>query len=152
MMSNDGRRRFTLDWFVARPVTEVRSWRDAVIDQCGFDARDEYVETYWLPVLGPSAVFAARRLADWLDPQPAGVRIELVEFGASLGIGTGTGRHTQINRTLARLVDFGLARISGDQLEVHTTFPPVPLRLRRRLPPSLLDALTDHERRCADST
>ncbi len=152
MMGGDDRRRSTLDWFVAHPIIEVRPWHDSVIDQCGFDARHVYVETYWLPILGPSAVFAARRFADWLDPHPAGVRIELVEFGASLGIGTGTGRHTQINRTLGRLVDFDLARISGEHLEVHTTFPPVPLRLRRRLPPTLLDALTDHERRCVDST
>ncbi len=66
-----------------------------MIDQCGFDARDAYVETYWLPILGPSAVLAARRIADWLDRQPAGVGIDLVEFGASLGIGIGTGRNTR---------------------------------------------------------
>lgn len=151
MMAKEDRRRSTLDWFVAHPTMEVRPWRDPVIDQCGYDARDVYVETYWLPILGPSAVLAARRIADRLDRQPAGVSIDLVEFGASLGIGTGTGRHTQINRTLGRLVDFGMARISGDHLEVHTTLPPVPLRLRRRLTLSLLDALTDSERRCLDS-
>lgn len=151
MMAKEDRRRFTLDWFVAHPTVEVRPWRDPVIDHCGFDARHVYVETYWLPILGPSAVLAVRRIADWLDGQSAGVSIDLVEFGASLGIGTGTGRHTQINRTLGRLVDFGLARIAGDHLEVHTTLPPVPLRLRRRLPLSLLDALTDHERSCLDS-
>ncbi len=151
MMASDDRRRFTLDWFVAHPIITVHPWRDSVIDQCGFDARHVYVETYWLPILGPSAVFAARRIADWLDPHPAGVRIDLVEFGASLGIGTGTGRHTQINRTLGRLVDFGMARIAGDHLEVHTILPPVPLRLRRRLPLSLFHALTDHDRRCVGS-
>jgi hypothetical protein len=44
-----------------------------------------------------------------------------------------------------------MARISRDHLEVHTTLPPVPLRLRRRLPLSLVDALSDHERSCLDS-
>lgn len=137
----------TLGWFVSHPRFVVRPWRDPVIDSLGYDARHVYVETYWLPVLGPSAVLAARRLADLLDRHPAGVSLDLVELGASLGVGTGTGRHTQINRTLNRLVDFHLARISGDELEVHTTFPPLPLRLRRRLPLSLLDALAEHERR-----
>lgn len=98
----------------------------------------------------PKGAIAARRIADCLDDQPAGVSVDLVEFGASLGIGTGTGRHTQINRTLGRLVDFRLARISGEVLEVHTSFPPVPCGLRRRLPPELLDALTEHERNCLD--
>lgn len=151
MMAKEDRRRSTLDWFVSHPTVDLRPLRDPVIDKCGFDARHVYVETYWLPILGPSAVLAARRITDWLDREPAGVSIDLVEFGASLGIGAGTGRHTHINRTLGRLVDFGMARISGDHLEVHMTLPPVPLRLRRRLPLSLLDALSDHERSCLDS-
>jgi len=157
MMAKEDRRRSTFDWFVANPTIEIRPWSDPVIDQLGFDARHVYVETYWLPILGPSAVLAARRIADWLDPKPAGIRIELVEFGASLGIGAGTGRHTQINRTLGRLIDFGMARIAADHLDVYTTWPPVPLRLRQRLPLSLLDALSDqdradHDQRCRSAT
>ncbi len=149
MMPGGERRRSTLEWFVAHPTVEVHRWCDPVIDRRGYDARHLYVESFWLPVLGPSSVFAIRRIADALDEQPAGVRIDLVEFGASLGIGTGTGRHTQINRTLGRLVDFRLARIAGEHLEVHTTLPPLPLQLRRRLPPALLDALCAHETSCA---
>ncbi len=145
------RRNSTLDWFVGHPTFTVRPWRDPVIDSLGYDARHGYVEQFWLPILGPSAVLALRRFTDWLDHHPAGVEVDLVEFGSSLGIGTGTGRHTQVNRTLNRLVDFHLARISGDELEVHITVPPVPLRLRRRLPPGLLDALAEHEHQCVDS-
>jgi len=148
MIVKGDRRRSTLDWFVAHPTIEIRPRQDTTVDKVGFDPRHVYVETYWLPILGPSAVLAARRIADWLDPKPAGVHIELVEFGASLGIGAGTGRHTQINRTLGRLIDFGMARITGDHLEVHTIWPPVPPGLRKRLPLSLLDALSDHDQRC----
>ena len=147
MMTREDRRRSTLDWFVAHPFIEIRPWSEPLLDQLVYDARHVYVETYWLPILGPSAVLAARRIADWLDPQPAGVRIELVEFGASLGIGAGTGRHTQINRTICRLIDFGMARIAGDHLEARTVLPPVPLRLRQRLPLSLFDALADDDKR-----
>jgi hypothetical protein len=92
MMAAQDRRRSTLDWFVAHPRFVVRRWADPVIDRCGFDARHVYVERFWLPVLGPSAVLAARRIADWLDGHSAGVNVDLVEFGASLGIGTGRVR------------------------------------------------------------
>lgn len=148
MIAREDRRRFTLDWFVAHPSVEIRCWSDPAVDEVGFDARHGYVETFWLPILGPSAVLAARRIADWLDGQPGGVGVDLVEFGASLGVGAGTGRHTQINRTLGRLIDFGMARIVGEHLEVHTMWPPVPLRLRHRLPPSLFDLLAVHDQRC----
>ncbi len=152
MMAREDRRRATIDWFVTHPSFHIRPWSDPVIDQLGYDVRHLYVETYWLPIIGPSAVFAARRLADWLDSNPTGVRIELVEFGASLGVGAGTGRNTQINRTLCRLIDFGMARIAGDDLEGHTIWPPVPLRLQQRLPPSLANALSDHDRRMRSVT
>lgn len=145
MTSHRDRRSCTLDWLVAHPTMPVRRWCDPTVEG-GFDARDVYVERFWLPVLGPSAVLALRRLADWLDEQPSGVEVDLVEFASSLGVGAGTGRHTQINRTLARLIDFGAARIHDDHLEVHTALPPLPQRLWRRLPLSLLDELTDQDR------
>ena len=151
MMASGDRRRSTLDWLIANPVMTIRPWRDEVVEQQGFDARHAYVETYWLPVLGPSAVLALRRFADWLDNRPAGAQVDLIDLGAFLGLGAGTGRHTQINRTIGRLIDFGMARICGDHLEVRTTLPPVPLRVRKRLPPALADTLAVHDRRCLDS-
>lgn len=140
------RRRSCLDWFVANPVIVVRAWRHPLIDRCGFDARDSYVEMFWLPILGPSAVLAVRRLVDWLEQYPDGFDLDLVEFGASVGIRGGTARHAQVNRTLGRLIDFSIARIEAGHLEVHTSVPPVPLRLRRGLPASLRDALVEFDR------
>lgn len=145
MITREEQRRWMLDWFVAHPSFDVYGWSAQVAGDCRFDARDLYVEMFWLPILGPSSVLAVRRFADLLTNEPGGARIDLVEFGSSLGIGTGTGRHTQINRTLGRLIDFGIARFSEDHLEVHTTLPSVPSGLRRRLPLSLLDALADYE-------
>ncbi|HPU40340.1 MAG TPA: hypothetical protein PLS63_12280 [Microthrixaceae bacterium] len=138
--------RSSLDWFVAHPTMQVRRLVETPVESCRYDARHIYVETYWLPILGPSAVLAVRRIADWLDHDPAGVHVDLVDFGASLGVGTGTGRNTQVNRTLGRLIDFRLARIAGDHLEVRTELASVPDGLRRRLPLSLLDSLAEHER------
>lgn len=147
MKASNDRRRVALDWFVNHPIIAVRPWTGGQDDGCRYDAGDVYVETYWLPILGPSAVLAVRRIAMWLAAEPTGVSIDLVELGASLGVGTGTGRHTQINRTLTRLIDFGVARIAGEDLEVHTTFPSLPRQLRRRLPLSLLDTLEAHDPR-----
>src|SRR5205807_3668116 len=33
----------------------IRPWADEVIDALGFDPRSNYVEKYWLGVLGPSS-------------------------------------------------------------------------------------------------
>lgn len=146
MTTRQDHQRATLDWFVAHPTVQVRPLVEAQVEGCCYDARDAYVETYWLPVLGPSALLALRRISAWLASDPTGIAIDLVDFGASLGVGTGTGRNTQINRTLARLIDFRLARVVGEHLEVAMTLGPLPTGLRRRLPLPLLDSLAEHER------
>lgn len=146
MTGGADRMRATLDWLAAHPAVSFRKWDDPGLDRVGIDARHGYVETFWLPILGPSAVLAARRFTDVLDRNPGG---SVVELGASLGLGAGTGRNTQINRTLAPLVGFGFARIRDDHREVRTMYPPVPPSLRRRLPLSLQDALEDQDRRWA---
>jgi hypothetical protein len=43
------------------PATErlwlrIEPWLDPVIDEVGYDPRSEYVETFWLPVLGPTTI------------------------------------------------------------------------------------------------
>jgi len=135
------------DWLIGHPVFEVLRWDDEYLAACGYDVRDRYVETYWLPILGPSAVLALRRVADQLEQCPTWAHVDLVDFGASLGIGGSTGRHTHINRTIARLVGFGLARIDGDGLYVRISIPPLPIRLRHRLPRPLYDALAELDQR-----
>lgn len=134
----------TLDWLVTHPDVPIGRWGD--LDGT-HDVRSGYCEQFWLPVIGPSALWAARRLADTLDHSTT--TINLVDFGSSLGIGTGTGKHTQINRTIGRLVDFQMARIQSDRLEVRCSWPALLPQHRRRLPLVLLDQLVDHERKVA---
>ncbi len=67
--------------------------------------------TYWLAVLGPSCVLAARRLVVWLEAEPAGFEISLAALAGTLGLGSGIGRHAAVVRTLARLVEFHLANL-----------------------------------------
>ena len=99
----------------------------------GFDVRSSYVETYWLPIVGPSAIVAARRLADRLEDRPSGMVVELEELAGSLGLGRGVARHSPVVRTLERLAMFGLARIGWDAYALCATVPPLPGRHRRRL-------------------
>lgn len=34
----------------------IRPWADPVVDVRGFDPRSQYVERYWLSVIGPTAL------------------------------------------------------------------------------------------------
>ena len=128
-------------WIASHDPLHVVRLADPVIEQLGHDVRSNYVETYWLPILGPTAIWATRRMADWLDASPDGIEISLAEFGPCLGVGGNVGRNTLIVRTLVRLVDFGIASIGGNTLGLRTVFAPVPLRLTSRLPASLLERL-----------
>ena len=62
--------RDTNGWISSHDPLTVIPLTDSVIDQLGHDVRSSYVETYWLPILGPSAIWAARRLAEWLESSP----------------------------------------------------------------------------------
>jgi len=43
----------TLEAIVTGSALTIRAWEDPVVDALGHDPRSEYVERFWLPVLGP---------------------------------------------------------------------------------------------------
>jgi hypothetical protein len=129
------------EWLVEHDPLPVTLCRDADRTSVGFDARSTYVETYWLAVLGPSCVLAARRLVAWLEVEPEGFEISLAAFARTLGLGAGTGRHAPVVRTLTRLADFGLAYIT-DTYVVRASVPPLSARQIARLPDHLAAAHT----------
>ena len=128
-------------WIVNHDPLHVIRLTDPVIDQFGHDVRSNYVETFWLPILGPTAIWANRRLADLLDASPDDetVEVSLAELGLWLGITGRVSRNSPLVRTLIRLVDFGVASIGGSAYGVRSTFAPLPLRYMRKLPLSLLE-------------
>lgn len=135
MVSTSPRRSIdTASWIADHDPIPITALRDGVVEAPRFDPRSEYVETYWLAVLGPSCVLAARRLADWLDVSPDGFAVELDAFARTLGLGTGTARNAPLIRTLTRLVDFGMATIDGASYAARTAFPPLGRRHIARLP------------------
>ena len=51
----------------------VMPWPDPVLDAVGHDPRSWYVETFWLPTLGPTALLLLRHLADRFEANPKGI-------------------------------------------------------------------------------
>lgn len=111
--------------------------QDPVMDQLGFDARSDYVERYWLSILGPSAVLFLRRIAAAFDEQPEGFDLDLVAWAQELGLGSKGGKHSPMWRTLDRLCRFGLATRNGPNLSMHRHIPPLTRRQIERLPAHL---------------
>ncbi|HET9092461.1 MAG TPA: hypothetical protein VFN50_08625 [Acidimicrobiales bacterium] len=144
----------------------VEPWDDPVVDEIGHDPRSAYVETFWLPVLGPSTTWLLRRFASHLDDSPHGVEFETDDLARRLGIGERSGPNAPFARTVKRCVDFQMAEWRGPALAVRRHLPPLARRHLRRLPASLQaeheaaleqgggrrplsDRLRDHGRRLA---
>jgi len=119
------------------PTLRIETLLDPVIDQIGHDPRSSYVETYWLPVLGPSTTWLLRRFATYLDDVPAGVELDSEELARGLGIGERTGPNAPFARTVKRCVDFQMAEWRDHSLAVRRHLPPLARRHLRRLPESL---------------
>jgi hypothetical protein len=123
-------------WAAARNVLLVVRWEDPVVEALGHDVRSLYAETFWLPVIGPSALWMLRRLSG-LD----GVEVGLTVLSRELGLGASYARHAPVTRTVARLICFGLAAPvpwpEGDHLAVRVALPPLTRRQLARLPDHL---------------
>jgi hypothetical protein len=121
------------------PLTlTIRPWADPLIDTLGYDPRSRYVETFWLPVLGPTALLLLRHLADRFDRHPEGLELTVADACHALGLGQRDGHSSPIVRTLGRLAQFDLAHedVHGD-VAVRRNVPPVNRRHLRRLPADL---------------
>lgn len=122
-------------WLVEHDPLRVVPLTDSVIDRVGVSVADPYVETYWLPILGPSALWALRRIGGWLTECPDGFDMPHLRLAAELGLGHRDGRQSPMIRTLARLVMFDMAAITAnDELAVRRFVPPLPRRFTLRLP------------------
>lgn len=134
------------------PATiRVRPWADAVIDTLGHDPRSLYVEQFWLPTLGPTAMLLLRHLAHHFDERTDDEPFELSAAATShaLGLGPREGRNSPLFRSLERLVQFDLAFAHTDgTVAVRRNVPPVTRRHARRLPGHLQ---TRHEEWIAHS-
>ncbi|MDA8048383.1 MAG: hypothetical protein M0Z30_24605, partial [Actinomycetota bacterium] len=122
----------------------VRPWIDETLDRVGYDPRSPYVERFWLGIIGPSVTWLIRRMASGFDAAPDGFEMPLGETARALGLGDSGGRNSAFFRTLNRMVQFDLARVTGPgELQVMRRLPPLTRRQAARLSPALQEA---HER------
>ncbi len=121
------------------PLT-VRPLVDPRLDARGHDPRSTYVETFWLPIVGPSTVLALRYLARVLEEEPHGTAVDLDIMSRSLGLGRHRSKNSGLTRTLRRLCQFGLGRSDGVTLLVRRRVPNLAHHHVRRLPERLREA------------
>ena len=138
-----------LDWLAAREQLRVAYRPARPTHTLGYAAASVYVETFWLPLVGPTALLALRRLDAWLANTPGEITISVSLLGESLGIGAGTGRRSAVVRTLMRLVSFRLASIDSETYMTLRELPMLSPRQLGRLPACLITA---HEQLIQGST
>jgi len=126
------------------PLTDqllmVVPWYDPVVDSAGFDVRSQYVELFWLNVLGPTATWILRRLALGFDRYPLGYELDLDETASALGLSYTIGTTNAFMRSLNRCVLFGVSQPTQGGLAVRRRVPLVATRHLLRMPPHLRQA------------
>jgi hypothetical protein len=122
--------------FVDEGPIRVVPWPDPVADEAGFPAQSAMIEWCYLPLIGPSAAWAYRRLVLGPLSQGQAFDLELDELAHWLGLGAGISPNSRVARTLLRLVAFGLAAVPANRtLAVRRTVPPLRSSQLDRLSP-----------------
>lgn len=124
----------------------VVAWRDPMVDEHGHPADGEYVEWFWLPVLGPTATWLVRRLAVHAAHEPDGGLVDVADLAASLGVAWQPDCDGPFARALSRCVMFGACAPVADvaaTLAVRISMPQLPVRHLMRLPTTLREMHTE---------
>lgn len=130
-------------------LIRIIRWDDPVVESAGFAIDDPYIEMFWLPVLGPTATWLARRLASGLthSPQSNEYTCDMVDLALALGVSYTHGRHNPFARALHRCVMFGVSQNIAVEpirtIAVRTILPRIPHRHLTRLPLQLRIAHDD---------
>lgn len=115
-------------------------WRDATVESLGFGVRSDYVEWFWLPVLGPSATWLLRRIDVGFDEFPDGYELDALATAQSIGIAARDNAGNIFGRAVSRLQSFGMAHGTSGVLAVRRVVPPISQRQLDRLPTHLRNA------------
>ncbi|MEY2553378.1 MAG: hypothetical protein QOC57_1238 [Ilumatobacteraceae bacterium] len=132
-----------MDILVTEQFLMVVPWHDPVVDSVGYEVRSQYVELFWLNVLGPTATWILRRLVLGFDRYPLGYELDLAETASALGLAYTTGTANSFMRSLNRCVLFGVSQPTEGGLAVRRRVPPVATRHLMRMPAHLRQAHQD---------
>lgn len=119
------------------PTLVIVPWHDEVVDPIGFDTRSQYVELFWLNILGPTATWLLRRITTGLDEYPGGYELDLEQTARALGLAYAPGNSNPFTRALQRCVLFGVAQPISGGLAVRRRLPPVATRHLHKMPEHL---------------
>jgi hypothetical protein len=108
-------------------------WPTPDTDVFGEGVDGTYSRLVWLPTVGPSSWLIWGTVAAQLHRDPA-VTWQAGDLAVAHGLSAGTGRHSQIVRTLDRLARFRLLLPEEDVTFVRLTAPPALERHLARLP------------------
>lgn len=114
----------------------ITAWIDPIVEANGHHPRSMYVERFWLPVVGPTALLSYRRISDQLAVNPHGFDLDLAELARGMGMSYRPGTNSAFANAINRLTMFGIA---------HNT--PAGIALRRRVP----NVAYHHLRRLTDN-
>lgn len=120
----------------------IEAFPDPVVEAHGHDPRSAYASKFWLPIIGPGSLVAARALVEGLEHSRAGYDVDLVMLGHALGLPGKVSNHSKIVHTLDRLATFGLASFHGASTplyRVRLAWPPLTQRQLARLPAFLVE-------------
>ena len=113
----------------------VSHWPDQLIETFGFNAESQYVEHFWLPILGPSCIILMRRLDRLTREGALAHSVALKDLSAEVGLGSPNGYGMSITRTVNRLIQFDMGKVvGGNTVAVRTHLPPLNYKQQLRLP------------------
>ena len=119
----------------------VVPWLDPIVDEVGFDVFSRYAEMFWLPVMGPSAMWIMRRIVMGFAEFPGGYEMDTQEIALAVGLSFTQGANCPFSRALRRCQWFGAAQSVQGGLAVRIKLPPVSRRQIQRFPVSLKQSL-----------
>lgn len=102
---------------------KIDAWRDTRTELYGYKPRSDYVEAYWLPVLGPTATWLFRRFGMLLEASSGVTELDTIDLSMSLGLGSGRGRNCLLAKAIGRLIRFEVAKWDDDILLVRLAVP-----------------------------
>jgi hypothetical protein len=121
----------------------VYPWSEPRFEQWGHHVQSDYVERFWLPILGPSSIVLARHIAANFDSTNTAFESDTHTMAGAIGIAPG-----QLLRVINRLVSFGKATFNPGTtsvLALRTHWEPLGPNSIRRLPAHLAELHRDTE-------
>lgn len=106
-------------------------------DDTGHDPRSAYVETFWLPIVGPSTTLLMRRLADDFDAEPDGFEVDASSLSREIGLGHRIDARGSFAKTVDRCEKFHFIQREGTLFYVRRRLPSITPRQVGRLSPRL---------------